>query len=58
VLSFTKPIFPPFIDELELRDIAVGQSLVDLRLDSRRMSGCVAVDVIRRTGNSQIIIRK
>ena len=58
VLSFAMPIFPPFIDELELRDIAVGQSLVDLRLDSRRMSGCVAVDVVRSTGNSQIIIRK
>ncbi len=57
-LTFANPVFPDFFDEMEIRDIAIGSSRVDLRLDSRRTSGCVAVEVIRRTGDAQIIIRK
>ena len=57
-LGFAQPELPPFLGELEVKSLAVGRSRLDLKLDSRRISGDVAVNVVRRSGDAQIVIRK
>lgn len=57
-LSFSTPVLPLFVDELQIRDIRAGASRLDLQLDSSRISGDVAVNVIRRDGTAQVVIRK
>lgn len=57
-LSFAQPELPPFIGELEVSAIPVCTSHLDLKLDSRRISGDVAVNVVKRQGDAQIIIKK
>jgi glycogen debranching enzyme len=54
--SLNNPVLPEIMDGIELRDIMVGSSRVDLRLDARRESGFVSVEIIRRTGDARIII--
>jgi glycogen debranching enzyme len=56
-LSFAKPMLPEFLHELDIQGIRVGTSRIDLRLDSRRTSGCVAVEVIRRDGDAKVIVQ-
>jgi glycogen debranching enzyme len=55
-LNLRNPVFPEFMDCLELRDVMVGSSRVDLRLDARRPSGSVSVEITRRIGDAQILI--
>lgn len=56
-LSFTDPVLPSFLEEIEVRNIPVGGSSLDLRFDNRH-SGDVAVNVTRRAGDAQVVIRK
>lgn len=57
-LGFATPVLPAFLEGLEIRNIVAGTSELDLNLDSRRISGDVAVNVVRRVGDAQVVVRK
>jgi glycogen debranching enzyme len=48
------PILPPFLDEVVVRNLRLGQSSVDLRL--RRHKDEVSVDIPRREGRIQVSV--
>jgi glycogen debranching enzyme len=48
------PMLPPFLDEVVLRNLQLGQSSVDLRL--RRHKDEVSVDIPRRHGGIQVSV--
>jgi glycogen debranching enzyme len=52
VLSFTAPCLPDFIDRLELRDLCVGESRVDLELHRHHRE--VDIQVVRRQGPLEV----
>lgn len=55
-LSFRWPVLPPFLDEVEIRDLRIGAAAVDLHL--RRRENDVALDLLDRRGEVEIVIVK
>jgi glycogen debranching enzyme len=53
-LEIHAPELPPFVDRLELTQLRVGQSAVDLLF--RRVDGVCRVDVLHRTGSAEVAI--
>ena len=56
-VSFTYPTLPPFLEQVTIANLAVGDALVDLRL-RRHGDDDVGVDVLRRTGTLEVVLRK
>jgi glycogen debranching enzyme len=54
-LRIVRPVFPEFVDELELHRLRVGQAEVDLRFE-RRPDNTVAVRTLHSTGGLDIVI--
>jgi glycogen debranching enzyme len=55
VLELVSPVLPDWLPDLRLLDVRVGQAVVDLQLSGRGES--VAVEVLRRTGDLDVVIR-
>jgi glycogen debranching enzyme len=55
-LSFSYPVLPAFLDEVRIRNLQVGQAVVDLLL--LRHDGDVGINVLRREGKIQITMVK
>jgi glycogen debranching enzyme len=56
-LVFSKPLLPPFLPQLTIRDLKVGGARVDLLL-TRHDEGDVGVNVLRRDGEIEIVLLK
>jgi glycogen debranching enzyme len=56
-LEFSKPFLPPFLPEVSIRDLKVGDASVDLLL-TRHDEGDVGVNVLRRNGSLDVVILK
>jgi glycogen debranching enzyme len=55
-LQLVRPVLPKFLDDLTIRNIAIGDSRVDLRL--ARVDGDVTTAVLRRDGDVVVTITK
>ena len=56
-LVFSKPLLPPFLPQVTIRDLKVGGARVDLLL-TRHDEGDVGVNVLRRDGEIEIVLSK
>ena len=54
-VQFDQPMLPPFLDDLVIRNLAIGNEWVDLRL--HRSSTKVLIEVLDRKGDLQIFTR-
>ena len=52
-ITFASPLLPPFLDEIHIKDLSVGQGSLDLVID-RSFQG---IGVKRREGDANIVIR-
>ena len=55
-LTLDRPVLPKFLDDLTIRNIAIGDARVDLRL--ARVDGDVTTAVLRREGDVVVTITK
>ena len=55
-LTLDRPVLPKFLDDLTIRNIAIGEARVDLRL--ARVDGDVTTAVLRRDGDVLVTINK
>jgi len=55
-LQLDRPVLPKFLDDLTIRNIAIGEARVDLRL--ARVDGDVTTAVLRRDGDVVVMITK
>ena len=53
---FRNPVLPPFLEKLRIRDLRVGESVLDLEL--RRHPDDVGIQVVRREGDIEVVIWK
>jgi glycogen debranching enzyme len=56
VVQFKDPVLPGFLDGVTLRKIRIGTASIDVRL--LRRDGQIALDVLRRDGDVDAIVRK
>ncbi|HEY0526591.1 MAG TPA: amylo-alpha-1,6-glucosidase [Stellaceae bacterium] len=54
-IRFTRPVLPSFLHEMSLRDLRLGDASVDVKF--RRYDTEVAVTVVRRSGDVEVIVR-
>ena len=54
LVSFVRPVLPPFLERVEIRNLSVGTARLDLALD--RHENEVAVRVTRRTGEVEVVL--
>jgi glycogen debranching enzyme len=52
-IQFNHPVLPPFLQELHLRNLVVGQETVDLIV--HRYPEDVGINVVRRTGQIEVV---
>ncbi len=52
-IQFDQPMLPPFVDELKLGKLAIGEEWVDLRL--QRSGSKVLVEVLDRKGDLKVV---
>ena len=52
-IQFFHPVLPPFLQELHLKNLAVGQDTVDLIV--HRYPEDVGINVVRRTGQLEVV---
>jgi glycogen debranching enzyme len=55
-LSFVRPVLPPFLERVEIRNITIGDARVDVTLD--RYPEDVGLAVTRRDGQVEIMVVK
>jgi glycogen debranching enzyme len=56
-LEFSKPFLPPFLPQVSIRDLKIGDASVDLLL-TRHDEGDVGVNVLRRNGSLDVVVLK
>ena len=56
-LVFSKPVLPPFLRQVSIRDLRVGDARADLLL-TRHDEGDVGVNVLRREGALEVVVLK
>ena len=54
LVSFVRPMLPPFLERVEIRNISVGTARLDLVLD--RHENEVALRVARRVGEVEVVL--
>jgi glycogen debranching enzyme len=54
LVRFVRPVLPPFLERVELRNLSIGAARLDLVLD--RHQNEVALRVTRRTGEVEVVI--
>ena len=55
-LSFSQPVLPPFLKHIEIKNLRIGDAVVDLSLE--RHTKDVGVNVLRREGQVEIVVTK
>ncbi len=55
-VSLHQPPLPPFIPELRITNLEVGSAVLDLHL--ARHGNDVGVDVLRRTGEAEVVVAR
>jgi glycogen debranching enzyme len=55
-IRFSSPVLPPFLDEILLRNLRIGDACVDLRV--ARYGQDAAVNVLRRRGDIRVVVAK
>ena len=55
-IRFRDPILPAFLDDVLIRNLKLGDSHVDLLI--HRHGSDVTVNVVRRTGDAQVVLLK
>jgi glycogen debranching enzyme len=55
-ICFRSPLLPPFLEEIQLTNLTLGETSVDLRLS--RHPDDVSIQVLRRSGDVEILITK
>lgn len=55
-LSFAQPVLPPFLEHVEIRNLRIGDAVVDLSLE--RHAEDVGINVLRREGKVGIVVTK
>ncbi len=55
-IRFRDPILPSFLDDVLIRNLKLGDSRVDLLI--HRHGSDVTVNVVRRTGDAQVLLLK
>jgi hypothetical protein len=55
-LHFARPVLPAFLNEVEIRNLRVGEASVNLIL--RRRDKDVTVQVLRRDGQVEVAVTK
>jgi hypothetical protein len=53
-VSFDRPVLPPFLERVEIRNLSVGTARLDLVLD--RHENEVALRVARRVGEVEVVL--
>jgi glycogen debranching enzyme len=53
LVSFDRPVLPPFLERVQIRNLLVGTARLDLVLD--RQESEVAVRVARRVGEAEVV---
>jgi glycogen debranching enzyme len=54
LVRFVRPVLPPFLERVEIRDLSIGTARLDLVLD--RHEDEVALRVARRTGEVEVLL--
>jgi len=52
-IRFERPLLPPFIDDIRIRNLRLGESTIDLLL--QRHGRDVVVDILSRTGDIRVV---
>jgi glycogen debranching enzyme len=55
-LSFSQPVLPPFLESIEIKNLRIGEAVVDLSLE--RHAQDVGINVLRREGRVEIVVTK
>ena len=55
-LSFSQPVLPPFLRHVEIKNLRIGEAVVDLSLERRAED--VRVNILRRKGRVEIVTTK
>ncbi|HSB44273.1 MAG TPA: amylo-alpha-1,6-glucosidase [Nitrospira sp.] len=55
-LSFSQPVLPPYLECVEIKNLRIGNAVVDLSLE--RHAHDVSVNVLRRDGRVEIVVTK
>jgi hypothetical protein len=53
-VRFIRPVLPPFLERVEVRNLSIGAARLDLVLD--RHEEDVALRVARRTGEVEVLL--
>jgi glycogen debranching enzyme len=54
LVSFERPVLPPFLERVEIRNLSIGAARLDLVLD--RHENEVALRVVRRSGEVEVVV--
>jgi glycogen debranching enzyme len=55
-LSFSQPVLPPFLEHIEIKNLRIGDAVVDLSLE--RHAKDVGINILRREGRVEIVVTK
>jgi hypothetical protein len=55
-LTFSQPVFPPFLEHIEMKNLRIGDAAVDLSLEGH--SKDVSINILRRDGRVEIVVTK
>jgi glycogen debranching enzyme len=55
-LSFSQPVLPPFLENIEIKNLRIGEAIVDLSVE--RYATDVGVTILRREGRIEIVVTK
>jgi glycogen debranching enzyme len=53
-IRFRHPQLPPFLETVEIKDLAIGNATVDLRL--QRYPNNVGINVVRKEGEAEVVV--
>src|SRR6185295_9928777 len=55
-LSLLQPVLPDFLEHVEIKNLSIGHSVVDLSLERRKED--VGINILRREGRVEIVTTK
>ncbi len=55
-LSFSQPVLPPYLEHIEIKNLRIGDAVVDLSLE--RHAQDVGINILRREGRVEIVVTK
>ena len=55
-VRFRRPVLPPFLEEIEIANLRVGEAELDVVL--HRHGADVGIDLLRRSGKVEVLIVK